>query len=472
MNIKNSFSVGLPCMKLSLNPSTQKHNGKAAKTCGVGAAWDEMDDDRKGRDKTIDRNLTENNVWLIGNTDIDMVAVVQAEVDRVSADRKEHGKRALRKDAVSALEMIEKPPMDIMADLSREEQIELLTISNEVYEELLHEWAPDWKTQAAVIHFDEFGGKSPHTHRIVTTTTKDENGILNMNAKQDFNLKFFTFINTNYPKKMRERGIPIKDCNSYELMTEEEKTEHKEKKKEYGVDAVTYKIKKAAELDKNLEYKENQIVMVDNLLADRWTKSINLLEKNNELSEEVEKKEAKKEVLDSDIEKLNSERSEVEEDVKKLKEERRSYKFGLEEYDPDKWKIEEPGKLELAASYKKRILVPFINKLLKKLKNLIFKYNNCCKELNDCKSELIESEKRLDKKSESCGYWQQKCSELAREVTGLKDKVKEYDLVKKVLGSEKVAELVSRGREMENAEIQQRERERQLKRSRNRGMSL
>ena len=31
---------------------------------------------------------------------------------------------------------------------------------------------------------------------------------------------------------MRERGIPVKDCQSYEQMTEEEKVEHKEKKKE------------------------------------------------------------------------------------------------------------------------------------------------------------------------------------------------------------------------------------------------
>ena len=30
--------VGLPCMKLSLSPSTQKHNGKKAGTCEITAA--------------------------------------------------------------------------------------------------------------------------------------------------------------------------------------------------------------------------------------------------------------------------------------------------------------------------------------------------------------------------------------------------------------------------------------------------
>jgi hypothetical protein len=97
-----------------------------------------MSDKRRGKDKSIDKDLTENNVWLIGDTDIDMVGVVQAEVDAISAERKEHGKRALRKDTVSAIEMIEKVPVEVMMDLSRDEQIELLKISNEVYEELLH----------------------------------------------------------------------------------------------------------------------------------------------------------------------------------------------------------------------------------------------------------------------------------------------------------------------------------------------
>ena len=289
MNIKKSFSVGLPCMKLSLNPSNQKHNGKAAKTCSVGSAWEEMSDKRRGKDKSIDKDLTENNVWLIGDTDIDMVGVVQAEVDAISAERKEHGKRALRKDTVSAIEMIEKVPVEVMMELSREEQIELLKISNEVYEELLHEWAPEWKTQVAVIHFDEWGGKSPHTHRIVTTTTTDENGIHNMNAKQDFNLKFFTFINTNYPKRMRERGIPVKDCQSYEQMTEEEKVEHKEKKKEYGVDAVTYKIKKAVELDDKIHFQEQKSIQLQEDFKANMNENFDMKAQNKELTNENKK---------------------------------------------------------------------------------------------------------------------------------------------------------------------------------------
>lgn len=472
MNINKSFSVGLPCMKLSLNPSNQKHNGKAAKTCSVGSAWEEMNDKRRGKDKTIDKSLTENNVWLIGNTDIDMVGVVKAEVDSVSVERKEHGKRALRKDAVSAIEMIEKVPVEVMMELSREEQIELLKISNEVYEGLLHEWAPEWKVQAAVIHFDEWGGKSPHTHRIVTTTTTDENGIHNMNAKQDFNLKFFNFINTNYPKRMRERGVPVKDCDSHEQTTKEEQIEHKEKKKECGVDAVTYKIMKAARLDKDLEYKENQIKKVDDLLADRWTENVNLIEKNKELSAEVEKKEVEKAVLDSDITKLDSQKIAVEEDVKKLKEERKSYKFGLEEYDPDKWALPEPGFVETAPKYKKDKAQPLVKKLLNKLKTITSKYNKCRNELLDTQNELKATKGLLQKEKNKSSYWLDECRKHSSVIERLKEKLRDFDLVKMVLGNEKVSELIERGRAMENEERQQRERERQLKRSRNRGMSL
>ena len=93
------------------HPSNQRHHGKAAKTCSIKDAWDEMSDKRKGRDKTIDHELTKDNVWLCGNTDMDMEQAIQSEIDRINAIRAEHGKRKMRIDAVSAIEMIQKPPI-------------------------------------------------------------------------------------------------------------------------------------------------------------------------------------------------------------------------------------------------------------------------------------------------------------------------------------------------------------------------
>lgn len=248
--------VGLPCMKLSLSPSTQKHHDKKSGTCSVKSAWEEMNDLRKGRDETIDRTLTEQNVWIVGSSEMDMVAEIQKKIDLVNADKKAHGKRALRCDAVTGIEMIEKPPLDYMEHLSREEQIQFLKDSGETMNSILHEWNPDWITMAQVFHFDEFGGKSPHAHRIVVPLTKDKDGILSFNAKAEFNLKFFTFVNKEYPKRMRGRGYAVEDCKIYEEMTPEEKEEHRQNKEEHGVEGFEFKRRKNTELDRKIEEKE------------------------------------------------------------------------------------------------------------------------------------------------------------------------------------------------------------------------
>ncbi|MCR4657460.1 MAG: plasmid recombination protein, partial [Lachnospiraceae bacterium] len=193
------FHVGLPCLKLSLNPSNQRHHGKAARTCSVSDAWREMNDERKGRDRTIDHSLTPDNAWLCGNTDMDVPGIIQAEIDRINAERADHGKRKMRLDAVSAIELIQKPPMELMETLTREEQTKLLQDSDRVVESILHDWCPEWKTIATVIHFDEFGGKSGHPHKIFMPIARDDDGCPVLNAKRDFNLKFFTFMNREYP---------------------------------------------------------------------------------------------------------------------------------------------------------------------------------------------------------------------------------------------------------------------------------
>lgn len=241
------FHVGLPCLKLSLHPSNQKHHGKVARTCSVKDAWREMNDERRGRDKTIDHDKTGDNVWLCGNSEIEMEQMIQAEIDRINMEREAHGKRKLRCDAVSAIELIQKPPIEILETMTREEQIRLLKDSDEVVESILHDWRPEWKTLATVIHFDELGGKAPHPHKIFIPLGRDEDGCPVLNAKRDFNLKFFTFMNREYPVRMRERGYPVLDCEIYEDLSEEKREAHWEKKKDYGMEGYEYKQKKNAE---------------------------------------------------------------------------------------------------------------------------------------------------------------------------------------------------------------------------------
>ena len=262
--------VGLPCMKLSLSPSTQMRSGKKAATCSVSAAWNEMNDERRGRDRTIDRSQTHLNIWVRGSTDIDMNQEVQQYTDQVNDEKKAHGKRSLRCDAVTGLAIVEKPPMDYMMTLSREEQIRFLTTSGEVIDEILKEIRPDWTTVAQVMHFDENGGASPHTHRIVIPLSRDDDGLLTFNAKKEVGLKFFNFLNHEYPKRMRERGYEmVEDCRCYDQMTEEEKEEHRSNPPENGLDAVTYKKKKAKELEEQIQQRTETVAGLDTDIAAR-----------------------------------------------------------------------------------------------------------------------------------------------------------------------------------------------------------
>lgn len=277
--------VGLPCMKLSLSPSTQKHHDKKSGTCSVKSAWEEMNDLRKGRDETIDRTLTNQNIWIVSSSEMDMVTEIQKKIDLVNADKKAHGKRALRSDAVTGIEMIEKPPLDYMERLSREEQVQFLKNSSDTMDSILREWNPDWITMACVLHFDEFGGKSPHAHRIVVPLTRDKDGILSFNAEAEFNLKFFTFVNKEYPRRMRERGYAVEDCKIYEEMTPEEKEEHRQNKEEHGIEGFEFKRRKNAELDRKIEEKEDVLSQMNDQIGD--------------LDAEIQKKEEKEKALRS-----------------------------------------------------------------------------------------------------------------------------------------------------------------------------
>lgn len=256
-----SAKVGIPCMKCSINPSQtiNKNSGKKSKTCGVSSAWREMNDDRLGRDETIDKEMTHLNVWMEGSSDMDLVGQVEKEIDRINEERRSFGKRGLRADAVSVIAIVEKPNMDYMKNLSYEQRVEFLNKSHEVMKDLLHEWNPNWKMLASVQHHDEFGGLSAHNHSLVMVSTKDKEGIANMCAFKEYNLKFFNHINKNYPARMRSLGFEVEDVRTFDQLSEQEKLERKLHPEEHGVDAVLYKQRKHEELKqsiKDLEIKQ------------------------------------------------------------------------------------------------------------------------------------------------------------------------------------------------------------------------
>lgn len=250
------MKVGIPVLKCSLNPSQQKNKrtGKKAKTCSVSAAWNEMNDNRYGRDPTIEKELTSQNVWMIGHSDDDIEKIVQKEIEAINEMRKEANKRALRSDCVSVIEIVEKPNIEMMGKMNYEEKKEFLSQSHEVMKKLIEEWNPEWKWLASVQHHDEFGGVSAHTHSLIMPITFDENGIKTLNAKKEVGIKFFTYINKNYPKMMRSMGYEmIEDCVTYDQLSEEEKIERRLHPKEHGIDAYQFKQKKIKEMEQKMD---------------------------------------------------------------------------------------------------------------------------------------------------------------------------------------------------------------------------
>lgn len=317
------MKVGIPVMKCSLNPSqtVNAKTGKKSKTCSIDLAWKEMNNERIGRDLDIDETLTHNNVWMEGSTEDNVAKIVQNKIDEINQIRKENGKRSLRKDAVSVIEIIEKPNIEYMSNLLYDEKVSFLNTSHGVIKELLGEWNPNWTILESVQHHDEFGGLSAHNHSLVMLTTVDDNDLPGMNAFKEVNLKFYSFINKNYPKMMRERGYEVEDVRTYDMLTDEERMERKLNPQQHGVDSYTYKKRKKEEMEQELEKlkirNEQMSSQLENTILE-ITKAPDLVsykdiqDENQTLKKELSTK-------DKIIQKLNVEKKELKQSLEKWK---------------------------------------------------------------------------------------------------------------------------------------------------------
>lgn len=317
------MKVGIPVMKCSLNPSNtvNKKTGKKSKTCPVDLAWQEMNDERIGRDMDINHDMTSLNVWMEGNSSDDVVQIVQSKIDEINHIKRENGKRALRKDAVSVVEIIEKPNIEYMSELNYEEKVKFLNNSHDTFKQLIHEWNPKWTILESVQHHDEFGGLSAHNHNLIMLTTEDDKGLPTMNAFKEVNLKFYSYINKNYPKMMRERGYEVEDVRTYDMLTDEEKMEHKLNPQQHGVDSYTYKKRKKEEMEQELEKlkirSEQMSSQLENTILE-ITKAPDLVsykdiqDENQTLKKELSTK-------DKIIQKLNVEKKELKQSLEKWK---------------------------------------------------------------------------------------------------------------------------------------------------------
>ncbi len=66
-------------------------------------------------------------------------------------------------------------------------------------------------------------------------------------------------MNREYPARMRDRGYPVLDCSIYEDMTQEEREQHKQDKKDYGIEGYEYKKKKNSEQEEQIRKNEKLI---------------------------------------------------------------------------------------------------------------------------------------------------------------------------------------------------------------------
>lgn len=317
------MKVGIPVMKCSLNPSNtiNKKTGKKSQTCPVDLAWQEMNDERIGRDMDIDSDMTHLNVWMEGSSSDDVVQIVQAKIDEINRIKRENGKRALRKDAVSVIEVIEKPNIEYMSELSYEEKVKFLKDSHETFKQLISEWNPNWKILESVQHHDEFGGLSAHNHNLIMLTTEDDKGLPTMNAFKEVNLKFYSYVNKNYPKMMRKRGYEVEDVRTYDMLTEQEKMERKLNPQQHGVNSYTYKKRKKEEMERQLEQLKIKSEEMDANLKNtilEITKAPDLVsykaiqDENQTLKKELS-------VKDKIIQKLNVEKKDLKQNLEKWK---------------------------------------------------------------------------------------------------------------------------------------------------------
>lgn len=338
------YNVGLPFLKTSFNPVSRQANRKTASTAYVNAVMREMFDERIGRDKDIEHSDTANNEWLIADKefteiyenvesgelttyrytpDIDDPRALASQQKLVQRDQytadeyvksvkkivddnndrlKEHGKRKLRKDCMCCVAGIVKVPIEIVNQPGFDSS-KFYRDSLEVLKELCNDEFRCGEINAAVIHRDEYidkeqNLKSDHLHYNIIPYCWEE-GIdgqkfKSLNGKKFLNKTFFTIINKNFPKMMRERGWDVADCIITEdLETKKEQKQHQEQAA--GKDSIHYKAQAEREKQKlidEIEKKDNVIQQLKEDIEHLKKDKENLEKQKEEVAKEVEQQQS------------------------------------------------------------------------------------------------------------------------------------------------------------------------------------
>lgn len=232
------FNVGMPVIKLD----NQDHFGETDKHAGnAEAVVKEALEERQSSDPDLDSEKTKDNVYHGERSGEKLLAKWNKEADEYRVVDKNGKQKKLRSDAGIGFAGICKPEMDFINSLSPEEQKKLLQDSEDVIREIFEE--KKLVIDTVVWHWDE---GAPHLHYFGHDPE--------YKLGKKLGLPLYKALNdTQYPKKMREKGWDVNSLKGYDLeaaqkMTEGElkkyKEDHIHAKKEHGKNAKKFKANK------------------------------------------------------------------------------------------------------------------------------------------------------------------------------------------------------------------------------------
>lgn len=453
------YNVGLPFLKTSFNPVSRQANRKTASTAFVNAVMREMFDERIGRDKDIEHSETANNEWLIANKEFneiyenintgeittisytpgiettrtisdedklikrdlftadEYVNSVKKIVDDNNERLKAHGKRKLRKDCVSCVAGIVKVPMEIV-NQDGFDSSKFYKDSLEVLKKLCNDEFRCGEINAAVIHRDEYidkdqNLKSDHLHYNIIPYCweegKDGKKFKSLNGKKFLNKTFFTIINKNYPKMMRERGWEVADCTiTEELETKKEQKQHQEQAS--GKDAIHYKAQ--AEREKERLIIENKRLNEENVKLGGINARMNIQNENLEFD---------KKYLQEQVETLEFKLKKREKEIEEIE---RRFEIVQDKIEETQEVVKEIENFETSTS------ANWLVNLINDIKSWINKYRKDYKEEPESIELTLEEFNLLEKALEPFLRLKEKVQDLVNELTAVDQLIKNANVIK------------------------------------------
>lgn len=120
----------------------------------------------------------------------------------------------------------------------------------------------------------------------------------------------------------------------------------------------------------------------------------------------------------------------------------------LTRYDAPEWNLPDPPALMPAKTFKEKFALPLINKLKQALKAAVSRYHKLISMINGLKKDLNNAESEVD-------ILQEMLDMERKQNVGIREEVKEYRILRKILGYEKTDALLNEHFKTQKQEINQ-----------------